>query len=552
MLALLFTAQTTPALAAFTGPAEAAKADQSATLNRYIASYPKTLNPLIYTSADEITIMGRFTIFESIIELDPDTGDAECWLCTSFDYDAKDKRIATFKLRKDVTFHDGKKLTAHDVQFTFNAVMHPKVDNLNLKSDVIAAIEKVEVVDDYTVRFVFKDVKYANVYTLETIKIVPKHLFSYFAKSPEKFNKDTKFGRNPVGSGPYKFKKWQAGKYVEVVKNDKWWGWKDPRFKNSFNFEKVRFKVITNDNVAIQAFRKGEFDFMSLQSYQYDDLRKTKEKLKVAPMHLEPKVGTSFMFLGWNGRLPKFSDVNTRKALTMLTNRELALEKFSRGLRPPTNGPWGIDSPYQCPKDKCPVIAFDPTKAKALLAEAGWKDSDKDGCLDRTVDGKKQVLKFPFLASEGDWVKNVLNVYVSEMKKAGVCASIRQLDWTALTKLVDDLNFETYVSGFQAGYPILPRQLWHSENTKKTGSNSWNFVDKEADQLIADFEKEFDSQKRIAIGQKIHKKIYDSHTITFHHEGGGCYVGHNNDLKGLQVADFRPDCVYWPRWYKNK
>jgi peptide/nickel transport system substrate-binding protein len=540
------------AQATYEGFAGAKTANRDASLNRYIASYPKTLNPIIYSSADEADIISGYTIFESLVDTDPDTGEAVCWLCTSFEYDAKNKKIATFNLRKDVNFHDGKKMTAHDVKFSFTVMMHPKVDNLNNKSDVIAAIDKVDIVDDYTVKITFKDVKYANIYSLMGVTVIPKHLFPYFAKSPDKFNKDKKFGRSPIGSGPYKFKKWQAGKFVELTRNEKWWGFKEKRFANTFNFKKIRYKVITNDSVAIQAFKKGEFDFMSLASYQFAELKKNQKTLKVTPVHLQPKIGTSFMFLGWNSRLPKFSDVETRQALSMLTDRNSTLNKFSRGLRPPTNGPWGIDSPYQCPASKCPVVKFDPKGAQKLLTKAGWSDSDKDGCLDRTVKGKKQVLKFPFLASEGDWAKNVLSVYVAQMKKAGVCASIRQLDWSAMIKLIDDLKFEVYVSGFRTGFPILPRSLWHSSNTGKTGSNTWNFVDKKADVLIGQFEKEYDANKRMLIGQKIHERIYKSHAVTFHHEGGGCYVGKNNKLEGLEIANFAGSCLYWPRWYKKK
>jgi ABC-type transport system substrate-binding protein len=168
------------------------------------------------------------------------------------------------------------------------------------------------------------------------------------------------------------------------------------------------------------------------------------------------------------------------------------------------------------------------------------------------VDGKDQTLKFSILAGDGDYYKNVLGVYVTEMKKAGVCAEIRQLDWTAMIKLIDDLSFEAYMSGFQNAWPILPRQLFHSENVGKTGSNTWNFVDKEADKIIEQFEGEFDASKRQALSRDLHKKIYASHVATWHHEGGGCYLGRNLELEGLTVADYRANCIYWPRWYKKK
>jgi ABC-type transport system substrate-binding protein len=540
---------------AYKGVDAASTADRDATLDRHIESYPNTLNPIIYSLAVENEIIGQFTIYEYLVDTHPDTGEPECWLCTTFAYDPNDKKIATFTLRDDVMFHDGKKMTAEDVAFSYEVLVHPKVDNLNIKSDVAAAIKSIEAVNPTTLKVTFNDVKYSNIYQLGLIPVIPKHLFPYFASKPEDFNKDQKFGRNPLGTGPYKFKKWQAGKSVELERNEDWWGFKskDPRFANTFNFKKIRYKIVTDDNVAFQAFQKGEFDFMDLQSFQYEELTKNAATMpKVEPKHLRPKVGTSWAFIAWNGRLPIFQDVKTRHALSLLTDRFSTLQKFSKGLRPPTNGPWGIDSPYSCAVKDCPIVPFDTKAAQKLLAEAGWADTDKDGVLDRTVNGEKQVLKFTILAGQGDYYRDVTSVYVTEMKKNGIDVDLRQLDWSAMIKLIDDLNFQAYFSGFRNGYPILPRQLFHSANVGKTGSNTWNYVDAESDKLIDTFEKEFDAEKRMAISRELHKRIYDSHAINWHHEGGGCYVGRNKELQGLEVADFRPSCIYWPRWYKTK
>jgi ABC-type transport system substrate-binding protein len=258
------------------------------------------------------------------------------------------------------------------------------------------------------------------------------------------------------------------------------------------------------------------------------------------------------MFLGWNARQGRFADVKTREALALLTDRKTALEKFAKGLRPMTNGPWGIDSPYQCPKEKCPPQGFDPAKAKALLKDAGWADTDGDGCLDRTVGGEKQALKFTVLAGDGDYYKNVLGFYTTEMKKAGVCADIRQLDLTALYKLVEDLNFDAYFGGYQLEFPINPRDGWHSSNVGKRGSNTVDFIDPEVDKMVEQFEAEFDDAKRQAIGQKIHERIWAAHPMVWHHEGGGCLSGWQKTLQGVTTADFQTDCNFWPRWYKVK
>src|SRR5690606_33630046 len=112
-------------------------------------------------------------------------------------------------------------------------------------------------------------------------------------------------------------------------------------------------------------------------------------------------------------RLPKFHDAATREALGLLTDRTKTLADFSKGLRPATNGPWGIRSPYQCAPEECPILPFDPAKARKLLAAAGWKDEDGNGCLERDSEGNTVELAFTILAEAGEWARSVLAVYTA-------------------------------------------------------------------------------------------------------------------------------------------
>ena len=539
----------------FSGDASvASKMDKNATLRWMISSYPNTLNPINYRTGDESDIISP--VYETLMATDPDTGDLACWLCENYSY-SKDKTSITFNLRKDISFHDGKPMTSKDVAFSFEAAMHPQVDNFHRKPDLLNTIKKVETVDAHTIRFHLKIVKFSNIYTVAGLPIVPKHVFPQFKEKPKSFNK-SRLNASPLGTGPYQFSKWnRASNLIELKRSTKWWGDKDPRFKHIYNFKTIQFRVVTNNNAAFQAFKKGEFDFSPLSSFQYQPLLKeyksNPSKMKVVPKHLNPRVGTSFMFIAWNGRLQQLSDSKTRKALSLLTNRQETLQKFSKGLRPPTNGPWGINSIYQCPVSECPVLPFSPSKARKLLKEAGWTDSNKDGILDRkNKKGELYNLSFSILASEGDYAKNVLGVYVNEMKKAGVDAKVKQIDWSTLIKLVDEESFDAYFSGFSVSYPILPRGLWHSDSAVKGGYNSWYFKDKEADKLIDTYEKEFSKEKRIELSRKLHKIIYKKNPVTFHHEGGGCYLGFSKELKGVTLAPYYSDCFNWAVWYKEK
>jgi ABC-type transport system substrate-binding protein len=547
-----------PANAAFLSEEAALKADRSQSLTLSLSTYPKTLNPTLISTADENAIIGRGTVFDTLVAPDPESGEMVCWLCSEFQYDPKNRKVIRFKLKDNLKFHDQTPLTADDVKFSFDVALHPLVDNMNIKSTVAAALsgDNIVVLSPKELQFTFNEDKFDNIYVLENVPILPRHLFPYFKANPEKFNKDNRFGRSPLGSGPYKFVKWDAQKFIELERNDSWWGFQDPAFKGLFNFAKIRFKTITNDQVALQAFKKGDFDFQSLASFQYDtltqDIAKDSASQKFKIDRLVPNFSSGFSWIALNMRLPIFADVKTRHALALLTDRRSTLEKFSKGLRPPTNGPWGINSPYQCTATKCPIIPYDPERANGLLKDAGWTDSDKDGCLDRTIQGEKQVLKFTILAGEGDYWSNVLNVYISAMRKAGVCASMKQLDWSASIKLVGERNFQAHFSGFQIGFPISPRGLFHSVSARATGSNHPGLQDPEIDSLILTYETTMDPKKREEILQQIHEKIYNQHIAIWHHESGGCFVGFKSELRGVVVSPFRGECTFWPRWYKEK
>ena len=148
--------------AAFSGDPNVGKyGDRNASLNFYIDDYPNTLNPIIHTMGAEANISEHFTIFESLLETDPDTGEVSCWLCSSFEY-AKDNLSVLLTLRKNIVFHDGKPLTARDILFSYQVTIHPKVDNFNFKNLYLDVVDRVEQVDEYTVRFWFKRVAYAK------------------------------------------------------------------------------------------------------------------------------------------------------------------------------------------------------------------------------------------------------------------------------------------------------------------------------------------------------------------------------------------------------
>src|SRR5699024_7068687 len=140
------------------------------------------------------------------------------------------------------------------------------------------------------------------------------------------------------------------------------------------------------------------------------------------------------------------------------------------------------------------IIPFDPNKAKALLAQAGWKDSDGDGILDKVIDGRKTPFKFQILLNSGnDRRKSIGLIFVQDLKKIGVDASTQSIDGTLCLIRTRDGAYDGYIGGWVSSVVEGDmRQLWHSSQSARGGSNYVRFRNARVDSLIEAIRSEFD------------------------------------------------------------
>ncbi|TMA10119.1 MAG: hypothetical protein E6J89_11200 [Deltaproteobacteria bacterium] len=160
---------------------------------------------------------------------------------------------------------------------------------------------------------------------------------------------------------------------------------------------------------------------------------------------------------------------------------------------------------------------YDPKKALALLAEAGWKDSDGDGVLDKTIDGKKVPLRFEIKVNSGNDVReSVALTLQDELKKHGVAASVRRLDWTIFLDDVKNHKFDAVILGWQM--PVSEGdnyQVWHSSQTANKGSNHIGYKNARVDKILEDYRREFDHNKRIELSKEFQRILDDEQPYTF-------------------------------------
>src|SRR5690606_34125738 len=149
----------------------------------------------------------------------------------------------------------------------------------------------------------------------------------------------------------------------------------------------------------------------------------------------ENKTPKGYNFIGFNLKDPVLKDREVRKALSMLFNRPLMRSKFEYNMSEYATGPVYIQSDYASPKVK-PVVV-DPNEALTVLPAAGWRDSDKDGILDKVINGKKTKLSITIMEPLADVMK-YHTIFKEDASKVGVEINIKNIEWNSFIKLLNE------------------------------------------------------------------------------------------------------------------
>jgi len=486
-----------------------------------LSAEPTTLNPITATDVYESIVNGY--IYETLIERDKEILKLKPLLAYKWVV-SKDKLKYTFYIRKGIKWHDGEELTADDVIFSFQKIKDPKVDAPHLRN-YYKDVEKVEKIDKYTVKFTYKKPYFLALEFCGGMPIVPKHIFEKVDFNTHPNN------RHPIGTGPYIFEKWETGREIVLKRNPNYW-------KKKPNIKKIIFKIITDDTVALQLLKREDLDLTGLRPIQFvrqTESKKFKKRFKKLKFYTP-----NYYYIGWNLRKPYFKDRRVREALTHLIDREKILNNILFGLGKITTGPfYYFSDAYD--KDIKPY-EYNPKKAKELLKEAGWIDSNNDGILDK--DGID--FKFTFLISSASKFAEQLGIIIKEeFKKVGIIVEIKKLEWATFIQQIDERKFDAVTLGWSMGVEQDPYQIWHSSQAEQ-GSNFVGFKNKRVDELIEKARTEFNPEKRNKMFKEIHRIIHYEQPYTFLFCSMGLVALHKR-FQNTKVYNIRPgfDITDW-------
>lgn len=432
-------------------------------LNEGIIGTPSFINPLLATTdADrDLTTL----LFSGLMRID-NSGQLIPDLAESYDI-SSDGLTYTFKLKKDLYWHDGEKITPADIAFTI-----AKAQESTLKSAKRANWEGVTVVKgDNEVKFILKK-PYAAFLENTTLGILPEHLWKSVANDSFYLSK---YNIEAIGSGAYQIEKIDRDSsgvptaYNLTPFNKFALG--EPKIAN------VKIVFYPNEEKLKEGFQKGEVESLSAISPDTSkELLENGTKITQIPL---PRIFA--LFFNQN-QAEIFTNKEVRQALNLATDRQKIINEVLKGYGVPINGafPPGTLGYIEDPAAKKTDLA----EAKKILEKAGWK-LNSSGVMERTVKKKTQTLAFEISSTNIPELKATALILAADWAKIGVKATVRVYELGDLNQnAIKTRKFDTLLFGEVIGRNPDPFSFWHSSQRLYPGLNVAQYANVKVDKLL--------------------------------------------------------------------
>jgi peptide/nickel transport system substrate-binding protein len=442
----------------------------------------QTVQPFLAEEVTTSAIVGL--IYETLIGGDPRTGQIAPTALADYWELAPDNRTYTFHLNQNAKWHDGVDLTAEDVQFSFDALANPDTGSVYTGSLVDSA-ESWRVIDEHTFEVVAKEPIFTFLFELLSAYIVPKHIWENVPPTDWR-NDPGATGTDPsrvIGSGPFKFQEWRQGESVTLVRNDEYYG-KVPYI------DTYTLRVWPDQTAVVNALLNGEIDAASLEPA---DIATVEGTPGITVVHYPTRSFTYYEFNLDPEVTTKWQDQRVRQAMLYALDRESIVNDILLGYAEVAQGTQPVISYAYAPEEITTTYTFDPEKAKALLTEAGWTDTNGDDIVDK--DGES--LSFELLYASGSPTSDQLVAYMQDAWAGiGVEATPRALEFPALIEATTtDPSFEIALYGFLWDASFVQDAMFGC-NQYQVGFNDMKYCNPEFDEINAQAKRTFDEEAR--------------------------------------------------------
>ena len=398
-----------------------------------------------------------------------------------------------------------REITADDFVFMVEAMRDPDVDCASRRS-YYKDLESVTAAGKYELHVRWKKAYYGSLDSTLSLFPLPREYYCPDGKFDGKaFNTDHRRNRTIISCGPYLFDRWEKDRQIRLKRNPDYFG---IPLGIAPALEIREFDIIKHPNTQLQALLGGKIDMMSLSAEQW--VRRADEpRFKNGSLARYRYNGRGYSYIGYNARLACFRDARTRRALTLLIDRERILKEVMHGCGKIANGPFAPGSAYADAGLK--PHALNVNKARELLKEAGWRDADGDGILER--DGKP--FQFTMMQISGSATQaRILPMIKEFFAVAGIDMRLQTVEWSVYIDRLSKHRFDACNLGWTGSIDPDPYQIFHSSQSEN-GDNFVGYKNPEVDRLIVELRGEFDLKKRIAICHAIERHLYNDQPYTF-------------------------------------
>ncbi|HSH72986.1 MAG TPA: peptide-binding protein [Methylophilaceae bacterium] len=448
-------------------------------------------------------------IFNSLLKYDKNLelkGElAESWKISA------DQKTITFKLKPNLKWADGKPLTSADVLYTWKLVTD---DNTRTPygSDYKLVI-KAEAPDPQTFQATYSQPFAPAMESWAGLHILPKHILQ-----GQDIN-TTSFARKPVGSHYYKLENWSNGERITLVKNPY-------ATQGQPKIDRLLSRFIPDSAAQFLELLADNIDVMNLDPIQYARVIPARADIskKIA---LYKELGSQYTYLGFNLKHKPFDDIKVRLAINYAINKQELIDGVLLGLGLPISSPYKPGTRWSNPA--LSPYQYDPSKALALLKEAGYEDHDGDGILDKN--GK--ALAFEILTNQNP--QRVMSAVLIQrrLKEIGIDVKIRQLEWaTFISRFIKTGDFDVVVLGWSLSLDPDQFSIWHSSQNKPGQFNFINYNNPKVDRLLEQGRLELNPDKRMVIYHEFAKTLLEDSPIVYLYANYGL-PAINKRVKGI-------------------
>jgi microcin C transport system substrate-binding protein len=444
-------------------------------------------------------------VYETILGLHPTSLEYIPAVATHWQI-SEDQRTFRFRINPNARWSDGNPVVAADVVATWKLSVDPTLQDPGAMV-VFSNFEEPVAESPYIVSVTAKTEDWLNfLYFSNSLYLYPAHVISEL--TGESYIRDYNYTMLP-GTGPYIVYEDDVdrGNMLTISRRQDYWGDGSRAAVGTANFDAIDQIVVRDRNLEFEMFKRGDVDYYFVQrasrwveELDYENIQLgLNQKRKIFNHNPQGVQG-----IAMNTRRAPFDDVQVRKAVRHLFNREAMIENLMYNEYSLMDSIYA-GSVYENPGNE--RIQYDPEEAVRLLGEAGWSTQDANGRL--VKDGTPLSLEITYYDQA---TERFLTIFQEDLRRVGITLNLRLVTWETMIKLLDERSFDMVTIAYTGSMFPSPEAVFLSTLADQDNSNNiTGFKNERADEIIAEYKTAFDLNERVRLLQELDGIVTDSH-----------------------------------------